>query len=252
MGGGMGGGNVNVSRIVFGLFIAWIGTIFILEQMGLVDLGNVWRFWPVFLIVIGLAKLFQPGGRGLGAAFFFIAIGTAFLLDSLNVVELDWRYLWPGLLVFAGLSMVFRGVRWGAANPRGLAEDGASTVTGFAVLGGVERKVTSQDFRGGDCTAIMGGCDIDLRQASITPGTEAVIDCFAMWGGVDIKVPPDWTVEMTGVPLLGGFADTRKESNPTIIAGIGALGQKPTPVTAGEKRLRVKGLAIMGGVEVKN
>ena len=244
---------VHAGRIVFGLFIAWVGTIFILEQMGIVELGNIWRFWPVFLIVIGLAKLFQPGRGGIGGAVFFLAIGTAFLLASLDVIDLDWRYLWPGLLVFAGLSMVLRGIRWGAQGPQFLAAvDGASNVTAFAILGGAERRVTSQDFRGGDATAILGGCDIDLTQASITPGTEAVIDCFAMWGGVDIKVPPDWTVEMTGVPLLGGFADTRKASNPTIIAGLGALGARPTPVEAGEKRLRVKGLAIMGGVEVKN
>jgi len=79
----------------------------------------------------------------------------------------------------------------------------------------------------------------------------AVLDCFAFWGGVEIKVPADWTVEVTGVPLLGGFADTRRESR-RVVGGIGALHPESTPVAPNEKRLQVKGMVIMGGVEVKN
>src|SRR5262249_4671972 len=98
---------------------------------------------------------------------------------------------------------------------------------------------------------ILGGCDIDLRNASIAPGTVAVIDCFAFWGGIEIKVPADWTVEVSGIPLLGGFAGTRK-GTPRIVGGIGNLSFPSTQVAPNEKRLQVKGMCIMGGVEVKN
>ena len=47
-------------------------------------------------------------------------------------------------------------------------------------------------FRGADLIAVMGGCEIDLRQAAING--EAVIDVFCMWGGIEIRVPEDWTV----------------------------------------------------------
>ena len=230
---------VHMGRIIFGLFIAWVGTIFILEQMGIVDLGDVWRFWPVILIVLGVAKFFRPVARGYAGGVFLIGFGVLFLLDSLDVFHLQWRYAWPAFLVFGGLSLVIRGIRWGAPGADAAAGqatlDHASHVSAFAFLGGVERKITSQDFRAADATAIMGGCILDLRGASIAPGTEAVIDTFAMWGGVDIKVPADWTVVMTGQPLLGGFVDSRRE--PGVETG---------------KRLRVKGMSLMGGVEVKN
>ena len=39
-------------------------------------------------------------------------------------------------------------------------------------MGGVSRRSNSQAFRGADLTAVMGGCEIDLRQASIAPGTK--------------------------------------------------------------------------------
>ncbi|HEV8481097.1 MAG TPA: DUF5668 domain-containing protein [Candidatus Eisenbacteria bacterium] len=247
----MGENRVHVGRIIFGLFIAWMGVLFLLDQMGVINIGSVWRFWPVFLILIGTVRLFSPGNRSIVGALFLMALGGFFLIHEFHWFDLDWRYVWPGFIVVGGLVMVFRGLMWGGSNCGGDRVSSAGSLTAFAILGGVERKITSQDFQGGDATAILGGCDLDLRNASIRPGTVAVIDCFAFWGGVEIKVPADWTVEVTGVPLLGGFADTRRET-PNVVAGIGNLAPRSEPVQPNEKRLRVKGMVVMGGVEVKN
>jgi hypothetical protein len=80
----------------------------------------------------------------------------------------------------------------------------------------------------------MGGCEIDLRNASIESG-DAIIDVFAFWGGVEIRVPMDWTVIVDATPLLGGFDDKTRP-----------------PETPSKKRLVLKGYAIMGGVEISN
>jgi predicted membrane protein len=78
----------------------------------------------------------------------------------------------------------------------------------------------------------MGGCELDLRHASIQG--EAVLNVFAMWGGIEIKVPEDWVVSMQGTPILGGFSEKTMVSKDT------------------SKRLVIRGYAIMGGVEVRN
>ena len=242
---------VHVGRIVFGLFFAWLGVLFFLDQVGWIDIGNWWRFWPVLLIVLGLVKLLTPPHRSWFGGIFLMALGGFFLSSEFHIFHLQWRYVYPAFIVVGGLAMVFRGLRWSGTSCGGDNVTTGGTMTGFAILGGVERKVTSQDFRGGDATAILGGCDIDLRGASIAPGTVATLDCFAFWGGIEIKVPADWTVEVSGVPILGGFADSRKET-PSIIGGIGNFASRSAPVSPGEKRLKVKGMAMMGGVEVKN
>jgi hypothetical protein len=55
-----------------------------------------------------------------------------------------------------------------------------------------------------------------------------------MWGGVEIKVPEDWAVENRGVAFMGAFEDsTRRPAEP-------------------KARFVLTGLAIMGGIEVKN
>ena len=101
-------------------------------------------------------------------------------------------------------------------------------------MGGIVRNNDSQNFKGGELTAVMGGCEIDLRRASIAGG-EAQIEIFAFWGGVEIKVPEDWSVTNKVVPIMGGIDD------------------KSVPPKGGAtKRLILTGYAIMGGAEIKN
>ena len=68
-----------------------------------------------------------------------------------------------------------------------VAHQGSETVNLMAVLSGVQRSSQSSAFRGGEVFAFLGGCDLDLRQASMPPGGEAVIECFAMMGGVSVS-----------------------------------------------------------------
>jgi Cell wall-active antibiotics response 4TMS YvqF len=128
--------------------------------------------------------------------------------------------------------MVWKGLGGMRQAPAG---DGQTRFSAIAVMSGVVRRSNTQAFRGADLTAIMGGCEIDLRQASITPGTEAIIDVFAFWGGIDIKVPEDWVVITRAVPLMGGIED-----------------KTHSPGSVPAKTLILQGIVIMGGVTIKN
>jgi hypothetical protein len=80
----------------------------------------------------------------------------------------------------------------------------------------------------------MGGHDLDLRPARIASGP-AVIDLFVWWGGVDIRVPQDWKVSCEALPIMAGIED-----------------QTRPPAGEAKGHLILKGLVVMGGVEVKN
>lgn len=260
---------VSIPRVVFGIVILTIGVLLTLDKLGWIEVDNIGRLWPVFLIVIGVSRLVQPAsesGRGFGAILVFV--GGWWLLYNLDLTDLWlWDY-WPLVFVAIGLSILWRAVSLrGAGSPEppstplgaglpgleppagepgiraGDAEIRSSPPAGVdadryiraaALLGGVKRRNASRDFRGGDATAVMGGCELDLRDAQIASG-EAVLDVFAFWGGIDIRVPPDWQVALRGVPILGAFED---ESTATGV---------PKRAT-----LVIKGVAIMGGVGVKN
>ena len=89
-------------------------------------------------------------------------------------------------------------------------------MSALAILGAVMRGNNSQAFRGGNLVAIMGGCEIDLRNAAIDG--EAVIDVFAMWGGIELRVPADWTVSSQIVPLMGGVEDKTRPPRGAAVA----------------------------------
>ena len=218
-------------QLLMGLIIIAIGAIFTLNNLGIVDARQYVRYWPVALILVGVLKVWQARcGTGVFGGSLFILAGVWLLLETFRIVTINIFDLWPLLFVFFGASLIWRGLRGGRA---AAGVDGHSTINALAVLGGVHRGNNSRAFRGGDLTAIMGGCEIDLRQAAIDG--EAVIDVFAMWGGIEIKVPEDWTISSRVVPILAGFEDkTRPQRG------------------AATHRLLIRGFAIMGGVEVKN
>ena len=104
-----------------------------------------------------------------------------------------------------------------------------------AVFGGVERHISAQDFRNAQCIAVFGACKIDLRDAQIL-GKEATLEAYAVFGGVEIRVPDDWEVINRGTAVFGGIADQRRHG----------------PTGPDTKTLILEGAAVFGGVEVKN
>ncbi len=227
-------------QLVFGLLIILLGVLFTLDNLNILEVGDYIRFWPLALMALGTAKFFEsnrPPSQLAGVLFF--GIGSLFLLQNLHVIRFHLWVLWPLVLVIIGGGML-----WQAIMRERIADaDSDSAISAVAILSGVERTFNSQDFRGGDLTAIMGGCEIDLRQASIKEN-QAVLNVFAMWGGIEIRVPEDWVIILHGIPLLGGFGDSTR---------LRAVGDPAHPAAAASrKRLVIKGFVIMGGVEVKN
>ena len=218
-------------QLVFGIIVILLGILFTLDNLGFLQAGQLLRLWPVLLIVFGLMKLSRPSdapSRLIG--LMFATFGALILLRNLDLLHFKIWALWPLVLVFLGIAMIWQVIQ----RAKGLPEDKASSLSAVAIMGGVQRNCTTQDFRGGELTAIMGGCEIDLREAAIQVD-EAVLHTFAFWGGIEIKVPEDWTVIVEAIPFLGGFEE---RTHP--------------PREAQGKVLRVKGFAIMGGVEIRN
>jgi hypothetical protein len=220
-----------VPQLILGLVIVTVGVLLTLDTLGIADAEVTLRFWPAGIIALGLAKLWQ-GWRyqsGLIGGSILTGIGFWLLFDELDLVRASFWELWPIVLVVLGGLIVWRSL----SGPQPAPNDDNSVISGVAVLSGVARGNNSASFRGGDLTAIMGGCEIDLRKAQING--EAVIDVFALWGGIEIRVPEDWTVIGQVTPFMGGFDDKTR----------------PAPGT-GVHRLVVRGFVMMAGVEVKN
>lgn len=104
-----------------------------------------------------------------------------------------------------------------------------------AIMGGSRRQGQWTPARVTNTIAVMGGVELDFREAALPPGVTEV-KIFTLMGGVEVIVPPDLTVESHGIGILGGFDHA---------------GNDAVHPDAGAPVLRVSGVALMGGVDIK-
>ena len=272
-------------HMAIGVSLALLGVVLTLDNLGFVEFGEVMRFWPLIPMLVGSAYIVQ--GRAIrewGIGLAWLLVGTAFLLRNLDIFRFDLTDFLPLVLVAVGLKVIFarrrhhQAARWpgmpdpaqpppppgvppafapvgdAAFPPRfpwppdaasapdtapGTAGGAAPTagvrgqiIRVFAILWGADRRARGP-IAHVEVSAIMGGCDVDLRDA--VPTTDPIaIQVFAMWGGIDIRVPPGWIVEIEAWPILGGVVDN------TQVPALPA------------HRVILRGMAFMGGVEIKN
>ena len=235
---------VRTPRLVVGLAIALFGVLLVLDRANLTLAAQVLRFWPAVLIVLGASIFAQSRKVGGGVnGIVLMALGGWLLLNSLGILRISvWQLFWPMILIAIGTILVVQTVRRRGDTASGT--EAADTLTIFAVLSGVKRTSTAARFRGGEVTLFMGGGHIDLRQATIPRGEEAVLDIFGVMGGCEISVPDSWTIATPIVPVMGGVEDKRLPSLP---AGVeSAAGGLAAP------RLVLRGIIVMGGIQIKS
>jgi len=220
-------------RLLVGLGILTFGILWMLDNLNVFDAEAVAQWWPVILVAIGLVRLLDPSKSRTGSAV-FIVLGTLLLLDIADFVDFEVDDLFPLVIVAVGGKLVYDAFDRRGRRSRSIGADPASHLSAFAFMASVKRQSNSAQFLTADANAVMGGVELDLRNAQIAPGEEAVIDTFAWWGGIEVRVPENWRVVSKVMPLMGGFDD---QTRPTASAG---------PV------LVVRGMAVMAGIEVKN
>lgn len=82
----------------------------------------------------------------------------------------------------------------------------------------------------------MGGVQLDLRNA-VFESADTTITCYCLMGGVNVIVPDDIDIEVSGIGVMGGFGASRAARDVT----------RPQ----GGIRVRINGIALMGGVGVE-
>jgi hypothetical protein len=113
---------------------------------------------------------------------------------------------------------------------------GPPTQRHLAIMSGLDRSGEWQVPAHLKITAVMGGAELDLRQATFA-AQEVVITINAFMGGARIIVGPHTNVVMEGTGIMGGY------SGPSGLVSADLDDTSPT--------VRVRGLAVWGGVQVE-
>jgi hypothetical protein len=219
-------------RLTTGGLIILIGLLLLLSTTDFVATENLWDFLPAVFVALGVWALVRSGFRNLTGPVMVIAVAGTFQARNLGYLsDAQIGTWWPlfvvlfGLLYVIGRSRRSRGVS--------VSADEAGDVSMVSLFSGTQRRVTGTGFRGGDVVTMFGGAELDLRDAEVSD-PPATVECLVAFGGAEIHVPEDWTVDLDVLGLFGGSEDKRPPSG-----------------ADGEVDLVVTGLAMFGGVSVE-
>jgi predicted membrane protein len=224
---------------VTGLVLIIAGTWLLLNTLGLVSL-NLWEFlWPLILVVIGARIMLrshreswrdqQPPPPG---SFSPSPVappdgspGTSGLSGSSTPSGPSTS---PGPSATSGFSAP-------SPSPGGSAAGFPDQTSIFSFMSSCRRRWANAPFRSAEATCLLGGFHLDLRNAVMGPDGSAHIEVLVIMGGMNISVPPNWTVVSHVTPLLGGIDDKTR-----------------TPSSTPTQQLILRGTVVMGGIEITN
>ena len=223
--------------VILGAIFIVVGAALLLRNFNLLPEYIVQNFynWKVLIMFIGALLVFDEKRRTGGVIMLFV--GAFFFISQFFHFNFPFRQMmWPVIFVALGIYFILRKKNDSFfSDSSGLIDDDYLDET--AIFGGGKKVVTSQNFRGGKITAIFGGYQVDLSEADLSMDKN-VLMVDAVFGGLEIIVPEDWTVVVRMTPVLGGVGDKRTATS--------MHNQDATKV------LVLKGTAIFGGVEIKN
>lgn len=246
-------------NLVIGLTIMAVGLTLLLDTLGIAEAGTLLKFWPALVVLFGASiavesfRRPEPGApnRTAGVPCFFLFLLAVAMFGTF-----------------------------------GLSSDAESRASGerihvAGVMGRAENTTVGDNVRSARVAAVMGRSSLDLRQVSLPPGEEVVVDVYVAMGRVTVRIPDHWVVDAGALPIMGSVeqerftpfdpadvppaekpeaekpeveksdveqreaekseGDRRLESEPKAV---------PPPTTGPPPRLKLRGVVMMGKVEV--
>jgi hypothetical protein len=236
--------SVNVVQAASGLCFVALGVLLLLERAGTVEMRQIVELWPLVLVIVGAAVVWQASRGGSASGIGGSAGGL----------------IW---IVVIGALVSHAYDRRTAAD----AAAGAGGMNAFALMGGDRRTAEEGPFTGGAITTVLGGAHLDLRRATLEPGQTAILDVFTALGGAEIFVPPTWRVDVETTAVAGGVnvrrpspdrpgsSEDADEDDEDAASGAPegtvASSSEATIPDALRPRLVVTGMVVMGGVTIR-
>lgn len=226
-------------RVLLGGILIFLGGLFLLNTMNILQfrIAHVIFSWPFVMFIIGLLVLVNTEKKFLGGVL--TGIGALFLIPKIfPQVDYDSGIIIPLFLIILGVYIILkkRKVDTESSEYGDTSKISKDKIDDVSIFGGGTKIISSNNFRGGNITAIFGGSEINLINCQLAEGNN-VLDVICIFGGTTIILPKEWNVVINVTSILGGFSN-KAIRNPAV-----AIDQSRT--------LHIKGLAMFGGGEVK-
>ncbi len=201
-----------MKNVFWGIALVVFGLIWGLNALDITRINIFFDgWWTLFIIVpcfIGLFNEKEKTGNIIG-----LVIGIALLLCCLDLLDFNiiWKLSFPTILVIVGLSFIFKDSLNNKINKEinKINKENNSDNEYCATFSSQNVYFDDEEFKGANLTSVFGGVKCDLRKAIIKENQ--VINCSAIFGGIDIYVPENVKVKIKSNSIFGGISNKRKE-----------------------------------------
>jgi Domain of unknown function (DUF5668) len=98
---------VPMGKLAFGIALLIVGTLAFTDYLDAFEVREIWRYWPVFLIFIGLSSEYDSLRKHTSdGGYILVAIGTWLLVANHHLFNLRHRGAFPIAIAIAGLGVV--------------------------------------------------------------------------------------------------------------------------------------------------
>ncbi|MEY5047347.1 MAG: hypothetical protein RLZZ175_706 [Bacteroidota bacterium] len=249
---------------IAGLFLLIIGSVLFAEKLGVVFPSCIFT-WQMMLIVLGIFIAIKKRCRG-GSWIFLTVTGIVFMIDDLYPELNLFSYAGAVSIIILGILLIIKSLnKPKEKNKKELADNESDDNPEYSydysngkpwekscfsnkiksetssndyleittLMSGVRKNIISKNFKGGEITSFMGGCEINFLHADFN-GT-ITIDITQTVGGLKLIVPSNWVIQSKITSVMGGLQDRRPN-------GVGT--QNP------DKVLILTGTNLMGGIDI--
>ncbi len=238
--------------VIPGIILVIIGALFLLDNLNYLyfDFPHIIFSFPMIFIIIGILIIANSDKKAIG--IILLIVGVLWMLPRIFPwIAMNGGIIFSVIIIALGIYILSkRRTHYSYKNQKDYNSTGMSTegsekqyfsasmdkLDDVSIFGGGQKFIISNNFQGGNVTAIFGGSELDLTRSKLAPG-EHVLEVVAIFGGTTLIVPKEWNVVIDVLPLFGGFSHKGLRS--------------PNIVTNPESTLVIKGVVIFGGGEIK-
>lgn len=198
-------------KYAFGLFLVFLGIIFLLEQVGFNIVGTFFAllgfWWPLLVIAGGVLALMR---RHTVFGLLLLGLGIIWLVSNLFNIH-AWNIVLPVAAILIGLKLLKPSKN---SNDRVISEHSPAqmeeaveelhdvgSIDEVVVLSSARRRIITNELKSGKISCILGSLELDLSQAKVTHDVSLQMQCVL--AGIKVVVPKDVIVSLKGDSVIG-------------------------------------------------
>jgi Domain of unknown function (DUF5668) len=92
-------------QLPLGLILLTVGVLLTAQRLGYIRIEEVWRYWPLFFVVLAASRVLMRAEGALRFSFAMLFMAAIFFMNNFHIVGI--QHSWPLFIVLAGLMTLW-------------------------------------------------------------------------------------------------------------------------------------------------